>query len=331
MSRGASAADVGATVGDVATMAPTAEGLLKSGMLDRLLEDNTWHPSTVILDEDRLWYSQAPSGEKDGTGRYGGGMVFLPLRECDRVVEGDDKKLLQLLTKGGTMTLRARNSNEKTAWLLAVVKQAAFIKERDILLQAELIISGMEFRRATQQVARLEVFNKLPGVLSTREARELLLDFARCEWEDANKAAPASLESFINLESNAGSAVPSDEASAGAEVIPDRAQSSAQSSVGSPLRSQGGYPAQRLPGPSLGDLPAAAAAGSDVRWPKNLSLKAVAECLERRASIPIAEMEPASQEVDREAWVFVEETLFPRFLEHPEVQCRMCWIAAGIT
>lgn len=311
--RGAAAADAGNAAD--AAIAPTAEGLLKSGSLDRLLDDGTWHPCTVILDEDRLWYSQAPGAEKDGIGRYGGGMIFLPLRECDRVVEGDDKKLLQLLTKGGTMTFRARNGNEKTAWLLAIVKQAAFIKERDILLQAELIISGMEFRRATQQVGRLEVFNKLSGVLATKETKELLVNFLTSEYQDAH---PTSLESFIKLE--------------GAEDAPTSPDTGNTASLASlspsqPLRSPGSSPSHQAGYPT-GEL-AAAAYDSNVRWPQGLTLKALADCLQRRAAGEEAEAE--DEEADTQACAFIEETLFPRFLEHPEVQCRMCWIAAGIT
>jgi len=152
-----------------------ASGRLRTGTLERLLEDSgTWHTCTVILDEDRLWYSQGPCGED---GSVGGGMTFLPLCDCDRVLECDDKRLLQLVTKGATMMFRARNSHERNSWLLAVVKQAALIKERDILLQAERIVSCMELRRADQQLARLEEFAALPGVLAVPETRGMFLEF----------------------------------------------------------------------------------------------------------------------------------------------------------
>jgi hypothetical protein len=278
--------DASATFVNAAAVVPSptvvipspTEGLLKSGVLDRQLEDGTWQPSQVILDEDRLWYS-SPSG---------GGMMSLPLRECDRVVDGEDKKLLQLLTKGGPMTLRAKNSNEKTAWLLAVVKQAAFIKERDILLQAETIISGMESRRASQQLERLKTFNKLSGVMATRESRDLLLDFARSEWEAVDSASPQNLQAFLGLDDST--------------PVCDNA-------IKEPAK--------------YGD-----GAGSNSRWPQGLTLKALSDSIERRAAG--IDVDGANAQVDSLAWAFVEETLFPKFLEHPTVQCRICRIAAGI-
>jgi len=303
--------DAGTGLGNLA-MGPTAEGLLKNGMLERLLEDGSWYPCTVILDEDRLWYSQAPGGEKDGVGKYGGGMVCLLLRECDGVAEVDEKKLLQLNTKGGTMTFRARSSNEKTAWLLAVVKQAAFVKERDILLQAEKIIAGTEYRRASQQVRNLESFSNLSATLASKEVRELLQNFALSEWEETH-THQGSLEAFIELDvPQAAEAMmrtpselpsPSSEEMLRTSSLANMPSQPPRGCLGAP---HGGSPNRGCP---------------SMRWPKGLIVKAVADCLERRAA----------GEDDRRAWAFIEETLFPRFLEHPGVQYRLCWIAAGIT
>lgn len=301
--------DAGAGVSSVA-MGPTAEGLLKNGMLERLLEDGSWYPCTVILDEDRLWYSQATGSEKDGVGKYGGGMVCLLLRECDGVAEAEEKKLLQLNTKGGTMTFRARSSTEKTAWLLAVVKQAAFVKERDILLQAEKIIAGTEYRRASQQVRNLDSFSNLSAALASKEVRELIQNFALSEWEETH-THQGSLEAFIEMD----------------------APQATEAMMRTPMDFQ---TEEMLRSPSLSTRPAGGSLGgspcrvaSTMRWPKGLIVKTVAECLERRAAGETPA--PGIEEDDRRAWAFIEETLFPRFLEHPGVQYRLCWIAAGIT
>lgn len=155
-------------------------GRLRAGCLERLLEDDlTWYSCTVILDEERLWYSQAPGGQD---GRLGGGMAFLQLSECDSIQDGEDKQLLQLMMKSGRVTFRAKSSSERSNWLLAIVKQAALIKERDILLEAELIIAGLEFRRSGLQLDRLEALSSLSVFLSVGgEARHLFLEFLSSE------------------------------------------------------------------------------------------------------------------------------------------------------
>uniref|UniRef100_A0A7S4R5Q5 PH domain-containing protein n=1 Tax=Alexandrium monilatum TaxID=311494 RepID=A0A7S4R5Q5_9DINO len=169
--------------GAAPVLAADMSGMLRRGSLEKLWDDGsagggTWYACTLILDEDRLWYSQGPSGEDGGVG---GGMAFLPLSECDRVLECEDKRLLQLVTKGSTMTFRAKSGHERNNWLLAVVKQAAFIKERDILLQAERIIAGMEVKRSSRHLARLQDLGQLAGVLADQEARDLFLDYVKGE------------------------------------------------------------------------------------------------------------------------------------------------------
>lgn len=178
-----------AEAGGVGTPGLPLERMLRRGSLERLAEDGTtWYACTLVLDEDRLWYSQGPAGGEAG---MGGGMASLPLAECDRVLECEDKRLLQLVTKGATMMFRAKSGHERNNWLLAVVKQAALIKERDILLQAERIIAGMETKRSSQHLARLEELATLPGVLAVPEARDLLLDFARRQHSAAAAGAEA--------------------------------------------------------------------------------------------------------------------------------------------
>lgn len=176
--------------GAAPVLAADMSGMLRRGSLEKLADDGTsWYACTLILDEDRLWYSQGPSGEDGG---MGGGMAYLPLCECDRVLECEDKRLLQLVTKGTTMMFRARSGHERNNWLLAVVKQAALIKERDILLQAERIIAGMESKRSAQHLARLDELGRLPGVLALEETRDMFLDFVRKEHDAAVEAEQQS-------------------------------------------------------------------------------------------------------------------------------------------
>ncbi|CAE8625844.1 unnamed protein product, partial [Polarella glacialis] len=67
-----------------------ASGRLRAGQLELLLADGvTWHSCTVILDADRLWYSQVPNSQD---GSIGGGMSCWDLTDCGGVVraEGDE-------------------------------------------------------------------------------------------------------------------------------------------------------------------------------------------------------------------------------------------------
>jgi len=168
-----------------------ASNMLKTGPLERLLEDGTWHACTAILDIEHLWYSHEPCGAEGG---YGGGMACLLLTECDRVQECEDKLSLQVLSKGVTMQFRTRSGQERSNWIVAIAKQAALLKERDILLQAERIIAGVELQRSSQHAARLEAFGKLEGVLDASETREMFIDFVRrdyeavVQWQAANDA-----------------------------------------------------------------------------------------------------------------------------------------------
>lgn len=176
-----------ATAGDEASIVPVSDvaGRLRMGPLERLLEDGTsWHECTVILDEDRLWFSLGPS---DQDGSVGGGMASVLLCDCDRVLECEDKRLLQLVTKEATLVFRTRSTQERNSWLLAVVKQAALIKERDILLQAERILASMECRRSTKQLSQLEAFGSLQGILAMQETRDLFSDFVRGEYAAAQQ------------------------------------------------------------------------------------------------------------------------------------------------
>jgi len=132
----------------------------------------------VILDEEYLWYSLASSEEEGG---MGGGMAHLALCDCENPIEDEDRRILKLSTKGGTMTFRARNPSERGSWLLLIMKQAALIKEQNILMQAEHIVANTEFQRSTRQLSRLEAFESLPGILGAHETRDLFVQFLRGE------------------------------------------------------------------------------------------------------------------------------------------------------
>lgn len=129
--------------------------------------------------EDRLWLSRKNEKPSNNIDEF----ESLPLCDCEKVMEGDDKRLLQLQAKDETLKLRARSGQDRNGWFLAIVRQAALVKERDLLLQAERIISGVELRRSTVQLSKLDALQQLPGVLAAKETRDMFLDFARDEHQ----------------------------------------------------------------------------------------------------------------------------------------------------
>lgn len=179
---GADAADVAARL---ATTVADAASRTRKGTLEQLIDGATWHSCTVILAEDRFWYSQAPSSQG---GHMGGGMASVKLHDCDKVIEGEDKRDFVLVTKSERMTFRAKSKKEQEGWLLAIVGQTALVKEKDILMQAEQIVAKMELRKASQHMANLEAFSRLQGVIEgPQETRQLFADFVRSEHAQAQE------------------------------------------------------------------------------------------------------------------------------------------------
>lgn len=164
-------------------------GRLKSGSLERLLLDGqSWQSCSVFLDEDRFWYSEVPSDTVSARQC----LMSVRLSDCDRVLEGEDQRVLQLSTRcSGTLAFRARSGHERSGWLVAVVKQAALVKEGDILMQAEQSIAGMEFRRSNQHLASIEAFQQVQGVMRNKRSRALFLDFVHDEHHRSGAASYA--------------------------------------------------------------------------------------------------------------------------------------------
>lgn len=164
-----------------------SNGRLKSGQLERLLPDGqSWQCCTVCLDEDRFWYFDFPSESESAQQS----VASVQLSDCERVLEGDDQRVLQLVTRCGCpLALRARSGQERNSWLLAVVKQAAVVKEGDILMQAEQSIANVEFRRSSQHLATVEAFQQVQGVIRDRRARALFLDFLHDEHHRSGAAS----------------------------------------------------------------------------------------------------------------------------------------------
>lgn len=158
--------------------ASEANGMLRSGQLELSVNDSdAWQPCKVILDSDHLWYAQVPSRE-EAAAAVGTGMTCLSLRHCEGVLESEDACVFRILNKDGEIKIRTRNSAERSAWLLSVVNQVTLVKEQDILVQAERTIAAMEVRRSGAQLAQLEAFDTLEGLLADKgEARKLLLWF----------------------------------------------------------------------------------------------------------------------------------------------------------
>lgn len=154
-------------------------GRLKSGLLERLLPDGqSWQSCSVFLDEDRFWYSEVSSD----TASARQNCASVQLSDCDRVLEGEDQRVLRLLTRcSGPLAFRARSGQERNGWLLAVKKQTAVVKEGDILMQAEQSIAGTEFRRSSQHLASIEAFQQVQGVMRNKQSRALFLDYVHDE------------------------------------------------------------------------------------------------------------------------------------------------------
>lgn len=162
--------------------ASAANGMLRTGQLELLLRDGiAWQPCTAILDADHFWYAPVTSRE-EASAVVGNRMNCLYLRHCDRVLEDEDICVFQILSKEGDIKIRTKNNAERSAWLLSVVKQVALVKEQDIMIQAERAIAAMEVRRSGAQLAQLEAFDTLQGLLAGRgEAQKLLLWFLNGE------------------------------------------------------------------------------------------------------------------------------------------------------
>lgn len=175
-------------------------GRLRTGTLEQRDGAELWRPCSVILAEDCLWYSPLPA---TGAAGVGGGMASVALRDCDSVLEGEDKRQLQLKTKGGSMSFRAKGARERDAWLLAIVSQVALVKERDILLQAEKILEQMELKKSSQQLARAEEFGTLVGILrGPQQVRQLFFEFVHSEYYTfVQGAGGLSWPRGLNLES----------------------------------------------------------------------------------------------------------------------------------
>lgn len=232
-------------------------GAIRTGSVERPVETSAgaaWRSCMLILTEDRLWYSEDPVSAE---GSFGGGMASLTLRDCDRVVECEDKRQLCLLARGGTHTFRARNASERTSWLLAIARQYALVKERGILDEAEQAIANVEWKRAEEQARRLEAFETPSTIICVREARELLLSFARQECE-----------------------------------------------------------------------------GGCSWWHPNVTIDDLVACLEkRRSGCNVSSVDNPTTTfhgADEATWLFVEETLFPRFLFEHSHQAALCRMAAGL-
>lgn len=175
----------GAAAEVVIPSASEANGMLRSEVLDILVSDSDawqqWQPCKVTLDSEHLWYAQVPSGEEPAA-VIGTGMTCLSLRHCEGVLESEDACVFRILTKDGEIKIRTRNNAKRSAWLLSIVNQVTLVKEQDILAQAERTIAAMEVRRSGAQLAQLEAFDTLEGLLADKgKARKLLLWFLTSE------------------------------------------------------------------------------------------------------------------------------------------------------
>lgn len=308
-----------------------ASGHLRTGELDRLLEDGrTWHTCTVVLDEDRLWFSLPPTVVSG----MGGGMASIMLQGCDSARPGDERREFLLFVGPTSMAFRAKTVADQEAWLLIIVRQAALVKEREMLLQADRIIASVELQRTTRRLSCLDTLQDLPGVLfGPRSARQLFLDFARSEHATAQRVVDLG-------------AIGDTSVGRGRAWGP-LAQVALSPAMPRPTtKTQGFWPKGLDIEEFMSFLVRQVDTGVDALRdaslrPRSPSPPGAAHadpfapgsgCAPRLQGEPSAEGAPGpwGAAAEAEAWAFASGALFRRFQEHPAVQCRLCRIAAGI-
>lgn len=143
-----------------------------------------WKWRSFSLMYDTLVYQRAGGGRgSDPTQRR---RKCIPLSECLRVDKLDtpDRRVFLLNTKSRVVILRAKNDRERDAWVLAIAKQAALVKEIELLTQAEEILHTLEYEKSSKVEAEfVKVTTSFVGCVSFNEnCRDLFLAFAQEEW-----------------------------------------------------------------------------------------------------------------------------------------------------
>eukprot|EP00434_Breviolum_minutum_P023647 symbB.v1.2.020857.t1/scaffold1711.1/size185425/20 len=141
------------------------EGILQRGELE-CLTDSGWQI-------DNLWHSDPEAL------RLGAGMVKLSLRSFEKVeaIEDEANCTLRIRSSDGESTWRARSSKQRNSWLKILTSQLQALAEAELLAKAQNAIGDIEARRCDDDLARLETFDTVQGLLADPEARELFLWF----------------------------------------------------------------------------------------------------------------------------------------------------------
>ncbi|CEM24780.1 unnamed protein product [Vitrella brassicaformis CCMP3155] len=170
---------------DLSAVQEKLEKGLRTGWLEKLSKDGTqWKVRHVILQPDGVWYCKDPHRSRT--------RVCIPLSDCEKVLEvPEDKRIFHLVTSSRHYFFRVKTSGDRDGWLVAIAKQAALIKEQDLLVQAERSIMEAEVRRANRQLDYLASMMELDGTLECQESRQLLLDFVQNIRDTSPREWPA--------------------------------------------------------------------------------------------------------------------------------------------
>lgn len=164
------------------------EGILERGELECLTESG-WQMCSVVLDRDNLWHS-------DPEAVRGAGMVKLPLRCFKKVeaVEDEANCTLRIRSSDGESTWRARSTKHRNSWLKVLTTQLQALTEAELFFKAQNAIGDLEARRCDDDLARLETFDTVQGLLADPEARELFLWFLSQMAADSEDPAVAEAD-----------------------------------------------------------------------------------------------------------------------------------------
>lgn len=309
------------------------DAVLKSGELERW-NAGGWEPCWVFLLQDQIWLAREGWDDEDG--------VLLLLGDCDGVAHLANSAKLTVETREVSVTLRANSPVDAKSWVLAVLKQAAIVKEQEVLDRAERALECITMKQSATQLGRLQMYHTLPEVLQSSETRALFFDFARSEHEAWLEFSGCQNEARCSTSSASSGTSSSDGSRSHGAVgrfgwrralrvawweitalIGGREESEEEVGDGESSEEQ-----------TSSENPAPCAARS---WPKALTPEDLIACLERRVAMSTGKKltwgigQRSSDEVAGAlVWVFADDVLLPKFVQTPQFQDAICRLVSGI-
>eukprot|EP00922_Rhytidocystis_sp_ex-Travisia-forbesii_P061101 GHVS01090603.1.p1 GENE.GHVS01090603.1~~GHVS01090603.1.p1 ORF type:complete len:393 (+),score=61.41 GHVS01090603.1:1-1179(+) len=150
-----------------------------------------WKPRMVVLRGGALWYAKTSETHPDiATPSW----ICIPLRQCTQLGEVfEDKRVFSCGSGPRRYCWRAKSSNERDGWVLAVATEVAALREWDLLQEAEMDISREEFARSSDNLDFLERLSHLDGALAFDQTRDLIVDFIEDYHRNAERPWPSEL------------------------------------------------------------------------------------------------------------------------------------------